>query len=47
MAELQHFNDLQDGSVGHLGKWRLTSGFAFFGLSMFFLVGVPNFIKIG
>jgi hypothetical protein len=47
MAELQHFNDFQDGGVGHLGKWRHTSGFAFFGLSMFLLVCVPNFIKIG
>jgi hypothetical protein len=47
MAELDNFNDFQDNGVGHLGKWRRASGFAFFGLSMFQLVCVPNFIKIG
>jgi hypothetical protein len=47
MADLQRFIDFQDGSGGHLGKWRRTYAIAFFGLSMFFSVYVPNFIKIG
>ena len=46
MAELDRFNDFQDGGVGHLGKWRHTSGFTFFRLSMFHLVCVQNFIRI-
>jgi hypothetical protein len=47
MAELDRFKDFQDIGGGHLGKWRRTSGFAFFGFSVFHLVCVPNFIKIG
>jgi hypothetical protein len=34
MAELEHFNDFRAGGGGHLGKWRHTSGLAFFGLSI-------------
>jgi hypothetical protein len=47
MAEIERFNDFRYSGGGRLGKWRHTSGFAFFGLGMFQLVCVPNFIKIG
>jgi hypothetical protein len=51
MAVLQHYFVFQDGGGGggggHLRKWRYTSGFSFFGFSMFFLVCVSSFIKIG
>jgi hypothetical protein len=47
MAELEHFNDFRDGSGGHLGKWRHTSGFAYFVFSIFHLVCVTNFMEIG
>jgi hypothetical protein len=36
----------QDGGVGHLGKRRYTDAFVNFELGVFFLVSVPNFIKI-
>jgi hypothetical protein len=47
MAEKKHFNDFKDGGGGHLVKWWHTSAVAFFGLSRFDLVCVPNFIKFG
>jgi hypothetical protein len=47
MADLGHFIVFQDGGGGHLGNWRHTSDFAFFELSMLFLVCLPSFIEIG
>ena len=47
MAEWQHLFDFQDGGVGHLGKWRHTTAFAFNRITMFYLVCVSNFIEIG
>jgi hypothetical protein len=44
-ADLQRFNDSQDGGVGHDGEWPQTPAFVFSELSMCFLVCVPNFIK--
>jgi hypothetical protein len=46
MADLQRFIDFQGGG-GHLAKWRHTFAYVFYGLRMFFLVCVRNFIKIG
>jgi hypothetical protein len=38
MADSQRCIDFQDGGGGHLDEYRYTSGFAFYGLSMFFSV---------
>jgi hypothetical protein len=44
MADLRHFIDFQDGGGGHLRKWRYTSAFAFYELSMFLLVSLSSVI---
>ena len=49
LAVLEHVLHFQDGGGGgdHLGKWRQSPGSALFKLSIFRLVCVPSFIKIG
>jgi hypothetical protein len=46
LLNLQLEFDFEQGGGGHLGNWRRTVGDAFFGLSRYSFVCVPNSIQI-